>query len=101
MIQELIDKSIQKGYLIPEAYEYIKEFAKNIADKGKDYSDNEKEYCSYAIITDLVRFWIKYKNKTDDEINNLMQTLAVNSTLRGWQWFNQATINGDKEMIEK
>lgn len=92
MIQEYFKESAEVGHLTDEAYNFIKTFAKDIADKGKDYLANEKELGSYIIIADICRFWYKFQNMEDEKIMDTMTTIAVNGTLRGYQYYNSSML---------
>lgn len=97
MIQELFKESADIGHLTDAAFTYIKDFAKDIADKGKDYSDNEKELGSCIIIADICRFWFKFKDMEDNKIKDIMTTIAVNGTMRGYQYYNYSMMAGEND----
>ena len=95
------------GYLNHAAWEFIKNFAKDFVNNGKDYSEDEKEFGMSAIIVDIGRWWSKvcepdseHQINTEDEIYRFFNILATNALMHSWQWFNEPSRKKTFDQIQ-
>lgn len=97
--------SQEKKVLLPEAYEVIKRICGEVVDRAKEYSPEEKDYAKAYALTECVKWWTKAADgkgdvETGEAIERLFNILAVNSTLRAWQYYNLASKPGQTYQIE-